>query len=130
MMVEFHTNERMVRGANSSFLFLIPKRKNPSKVSDYMTISLVGCIFKVIPKVLANRLKKAINKIISDTQSTFITGRQILNVILVANKIVVDEERRRKKEVVIFKVDFEKAFDCVDWKFWVFLIEKMGFPLK
>jgi hypothetical protein len=58
VMGEFHSNGRMVRGANSSFIVLIPKNKNPVKLADYRPISLIGCIYKVIAKVLANRLKR------------------------------------------------------------------------
>jgi len=51
--------------------------------------------------------------VISDSQSTFIKGRQILDGILVANEIV-DEARRCKKELILFKVDFGKAYDSID----------------
>jgi hypothetical protein len=65
VMREFHENGRMVRGANSSFIVLIPKKKNPLKLSEFRPISLIWCIYKVIAKVLANRLKKVIDSVIS-----------------------------------------------------------------
>lgn len=68
---------------------------------------------KVIAKVLANRLRKVIASIISDTQTSFIAGRQILDGILIANEIV-DEVKIKKREILLFKVDFEKAYDTVD----------------
>lgn len=118
-----------MRGANCSFMVLIPKRKHPSKIHDYRLISLVGCIYKVISKILTNRLKEVINNIISKTQSTFIFGRYILDGILVANEIV-DDGRSKKKEVVLFKVDFKKVYGCVDWNFLMYVMEKLGFPMK
>ncbi|CAK8531084.1 unnamed protein product [Lathyrus sativus] len=69
------------------------------------------------------------DKIISEMQLAVIAGRQILDVILVANEIV-DEARKRRKEVLLFKVDFEKAYDYVDSKCLIYLMEKIRFLPK
>lgn len=123
---EFHTYDRMVKTANCSFLVLIPKNRNPTKIIDYRPISLIGYIYKVILKILANILKKVLSSIISESQSAYITGRQILDGVLVANEIV-DEAKRKKKEVIISKVDFEKAYDLVDWIFLSSVMETWDF---
>jgi hypothetical protein len=68
---------------------------------------------KVLAKVLANRLKSVIGKVISETQSAFVKYRKILDGILIANE-VVDDAKKRKKETLMFKVDFEKAYDSVE----------------
>lgn len=104
---------------------LIPKRENPSKVNDFQLISLIGCLYKVSSKVLANRLRKMMKSLISDYQLAFIKGRQILDGILIANE-VVDDAERKKKRAVFFKVDFEKAYVLVCWDF-LDLMNKMGF---
>ncbi|MCH96748.1 cysteine-rich receptor-like protein kinase, partial [Trifolium medium] len=83
-------------------------------VSDFRPISLVGCLYKVLAKVLANRLRGVIGKLISETQSAFVRGRQILDGIMIANELV-DDAKRNNKELILFKVDFEKAYDSVDW---------------
>lgn len=75
VMTEFHQNGKIVKGANSSFMVLIPKKTNPMKISDFRPISLIGCIYKVLSKVLANKIKKVIGSVISETQSAFISGR-------------------------------------------------------
>jgi hypothetical protein len=129
VMTEFHTNDRIVKGVNCTFIVLIPKKKNPVKLSDFRPISLIRCIYKVISKVLANRLKKVIGSVVSETQSAFISGRQILDGVLIANEIV-DEAKRKKKEALMFKVDFVKAFDYVDLNFLDFVMQKMGFHEK
>ena len=77
--------------------------------------------------MLANRLRSVIGLVISDAQSAFIKGRQILDGILVANEIV-DDARKRQKELLLFKVDFEKAYDSVDWGYLEEVMFKMGFP--
>jgi hypothetical protein len=72
-------------------------------------------------------LRLVIGSVISDSQSAFIKGRQILDGILVANE-VVDEARKHKKELLLFKVDFEKAYDSIDWNYLDAVMLKMGFP--
>jgi hypothetical protein len=54
-----------------------------------------------------------IGSVISETHYAFIKNRQILDGILIANE-VVDEARKLKKELLMFKVDFEKAYDFTD----------------
>jgi hypothetical protein len=66
--------------------------------------------------------------VISETQSTFVKERQILDDILIANE-VVDEARKSNKELMVFKVDFEKAYDSVDWGYLDEVMNKMAFPL-
>ncbi|XP_028100123.1 uncharacterized protein LOC114299551 [Camellia sinensis] len=85
---EFHTNGKLVKGINSSFITLIPKRDNPLGLSDYRPISLVGSMYKIIAKLLANRLKSIMPHIISEPQSAFLSGRNILDGVLVANEVV------------------------------------------
>ena len=109
-LTEFHRNDRLAKGINSTFITLIPKVDNPHRLNDFRPISLVGSIYKILAKVLANRLRSVIGLVISDAQSAFIKGRQILDGILVANEIV-DDARKRHKELLLFKVDFKKAYD-------------------
>lgn len=68
----------------------------------------MGSLYKVLAKLLANRLKDVIGSVISDAQSAFVKGRQILDGILMANKMV-DEAKKLNKYLLLFKVDFEKA---------------------
>ena len=123
-MVEFHRNGKLSKGINSTFIALIPKIDNPRKLNDYRPISLVGSIYKVLAKVLANRLWQVIGSIVAEEQSTFVQKSQILDGILIANE-VVDEASRSKKELLLFKVDFEKAYDSVDWGYLNAVMERM-----
>jgi len=52
------------RGTNTSFVCFVPKSKNPQQLSDFRPISLVGCLYKIITKMLSLRLKKVISKVI------------------------------------------------------------------
>jgi hypothetical protein len=87
----------------------------------------VGSFYKVLAKLLAKRLRGVIGTVISDTQSAFVKGRQILDGILVANE-VVDEAKKLNKNLLMFKVDFEKAYDFVDWNYLDDVMCKMSFP--
>ncbi|GJT20008.1 hypothetical protein Tco_0878714 [Tanacetum coccineum] len=69
----------MPNGANSLFFTLIPNVNNPTLITDFRPILLIGIHYKIIAKILANRLSKVIDKIVSKEQSAFIDGRQILD---------------------------------------------------
>ncbi|CAJ2642053.1 unnamed protein product [Trifolium pratense] len=123
----FHRNGKLTKGINSTFIALIPKVDSPQRLNDFRPISLVGGIYKILAKVLANRLCLVIGSVISESQTAFVKDRQILDGILIANEIV-DEARKSKKELMLFKVDFEKAYDSVDWSYLDKVMESMSFP--
>ncbi|GJT85864.1 putative RNA-directed DNA polymerase, eukaryota, reverse transcriptase zinc-binding domain protein, partial [Tanacetum coccineum] len=116
-------------GSNSSFFTLIPKGSNPIFIKDFCPISLIGVPYKIIAKILANRLDKVIDKIVSHEQSTFIVGRQILDGPLILSEIV-EWFKKKKKKLLIFKVDFEKAFNSVSWIYLDFVLLNLGFGSK
>ena len=76
------------RSHNATFLVLIPKKEGASDVQDYRSISLVRSLYKIIAKVLANRLKGVMGKLVSNSQNAFVEGRQILVAVLVANEAI------------------------------------------
>jgi hypothetical protein len=127
-IMEFHRNGCLTKGINTTFIALIPKVESPQRLNDFRPISLVGSMYKILAKVLANRLHSIIGSVISDSQSAFVKGRQILDGILVANE-VVDDARRSDKELLMLKVDFEKAYDSIDWGYLYNVMHKMGFPV-
>lgn len=123
---EFHSNGRLVQGINSSFIVLVPKKTNPLSLDDYRPISLINSLYKILAKCLANRLRQVIHKLINPSQSAFISGRNITDSIVACNEMV-DLLKHRSSGNFLFKVDFEKAFDCVHWDFLMEMMMKMGF---
>lgn len=126
---DFHCHAKFVKGINSSFIALLPKKKNPLTMEDYRPISLINSMYKIISECLANRSKKVIEKIISPPQSAFIGDRNIFESILTCNEMIHSMKKIRAGSF-IFKVDFEKAFDCVRWDFLLDMMDKMGFGSK
>ncbi|KAJ0744136.1 putative RNA-directed DNA polymerase [Helianthus annuus] len=126
---EFFSNGKISNGCNSSFVALIPKVKDPQLISEFRPISLVGSIYKIIAKVLANRLKLVISDISSPVQSAFVGGRNILDSPMIVGETVA-WAKKSKVKLLVFKVDFAKAYDSLNWKFLLRLMEKMNFPSK
>ncbi|GAU22961.1 hypothetical protein TSUD_247050 [Trifolium subterraneum] len=127
-IADFHRNWKLTKGLNSTFIALIPKVDSPQCLNDFRPISLVGSLYKILAKVLANRLRLVIGSVISESQTSFVKDRQILDGILIANE-AVDEARKTKKELLLFKVDFEKAYDSVDWSYLDAVMGRMSFPV-
>nr|GEV12839.1 putative RNA-directed DNA polymerase, eukaryota, reverse transcriptase zinc-binding domain protein [Tanacetum cinerariifolium] len=123
---DFFLNRYFPKRCNSSFIALIPKVSNVTLVSDFRPISLINCQYKIIGKILANRLSLVIGSCISPEQSAFIKGSNILDGPLILNE-VINWYRKRKENLMIFKVDFEKAFDSLRWDFLDIVMEKIGF---
>ncbi|GKB75217.1 RNA-directed DNA polymerase, eukaryota, partial [Tanacetum coccineum] len=105
---------------------LIPKVPDAKFVSDFRPISLIGSVYKVITKVLANRLGHVISDLVSNTQSAFIKNRQILDGPFILNEIIA-WCKRKKRQSLIFKVDFAKAYDSVRWDFLLEVLDAFGF---
>nr|GEU97174.1 RNA-directed DNA polymerase, eukaryota [Tanacetum cinerariifolium] len=103
-------------GCNSSFIVLIPKVPGANMVKDFRPISLIGCLYKIIAKIIANRLVRVMGDIVNEVQSAFIADRQILDSPFILNE-VMHWCKVKKKQMLIFKVDFEKAYDSVRWDF-------------
>ncbi|GAU13743.1 hypothetical protein TSUD_82520 [Trifolium subterraneum] len=123
---EFHCNATLPKAITASFLALIPKKDHPQVLSDYRPICLVSSLYKILSKVLAGRLKKVLGKLISKVQSAFLPNRQILDAVLVINELI-DLAKRRKDKCLLFKVDFERANDSVNWNFLDYMMGRMGF---
>ncbi|KAJ9680532.1 hypothetical protein PVL29_019761 [Vitis rotundifolia] len=126
---DFFERGKFVRSLNTTFLVLIPKKGGAEDLTDFRPISLVGSLYKLLAKVLANRLKKVVGKVVSTTQNAFVEGRQILDAALIANE-VIDSLLKRKESGVLCKLDLEKAYDRINWDFLLSVMKKMGFGEK
>lgn len=108
-------NAVMPQELNYTHIALIPKIKNPTKISDFRPISLCIVLYKIIAKVLANRMKKFLESIISETQSAFVPGRLITDNIVVSFELVhfMNQQRASNNCNMALKLDMGKAYDRV-----------------
>ena len=116
IVLDFLNSGNMVPDINHTNIVLIPKVKNPEKISDFRPISLRNVIYKIISKVLANRLKQVLPHVISPTQSVFVLGRLIMDNVLVAYETLHTMHCRKKgkKRSLALKLDISKAYDRVE----------------
>jgi hypothetical protein len=117
---DFHAGDLFEKSINVSFISLIPKIPGAYSLKDFWPISHVGGIYKIIAKVLANRLKSVLEKVISKSQSAFIKGRQILDPILIANDCL-DSRLKSREQSVICKMNrsFKLGFSFVYVEVWL-----------
>jgi hypothetical protein len=108
---------------------LIPKVRPSFGVTDFRPISLLGCLYKLIAKVLTARLSNVMDSLVNSTQSAFIKGRNLVDGVVVVNE-VLDVAKKTGRECMVFKVDFEKAYDSVDWGFLEYMLRRFGFCEK
>ncbi|KAL0004665.1 hypothetical protein SO802_012226 [Lithocarpus litseifolius] len=120
---------RLLPGMNHTFISLIPKAKNPESVSEFRPIALCNILYKLVSKVLANRLKKFLPHIISESQSAFQSDKAISDNILVAFETLHHMKRKKggKSGHLALKLDISKAYDRLEWVFLKKVMERMGF---
>ncbi|RVW99076.1 Transposon TX1 uncharacterized 149 kDa protein [Vitis vinifera] len=106
---DFFERGKFVRSLNSTFLVLVPK--------------------KDLAKVLANRLKKVVSKVVSSAQNAFVEGRQILDAALIANE-AIDSMLKGDEAGVLCKLDLEKAYDHINWDFLITRGLRQGDPIS
>ena len=129
MFKEFYEQNVFLKSLNNTFFVLLPKKGETEDLRDFRPISLLRGLYKLLAKVLANRLKKVIGKVVSPDQNVFVKGRQILDVSLIANE-VIDVWQKMSEKGLIYKLDIEKAYDSINWLFLMKVMQKMGFGPK
>lgn len=129
LILDFHNSGRNLKSINRASISLIPKKETPITISDYRPISVINTSVKIITKILANRLQIHLPQLIAQNQTAFIKGRSMMESFLVAREFLTFCSTR-KLPAILYKVDFEKAFDTVDWCFLTNLLIERGFPPK
>ena len=119
----------MPQGWNDTIIVLIPKVKQPEKLKDLRPISLCNVLYKLVSKVLANRLKKILPDIISPSQSAFVPGRMITDNVLLAYELThhINNRRRGAGGLAAIKLDMSKAYNRIEWPFLKKMMQNMGF---
>ncbi|KAL2921104.1 LINE-1 retrotransposable element ORF2 protein [Bienertia sinuspersici] len=127
---DFFSNAKMLKELNCTKLTLIPKVNFPKNVTEFRPIACCNTIYKCIAKLLCNRLKKVLPDIISQNQSGFVEGRQIVHNVSIVQDLVGIYNRKASPPGCLLKVDIRKAYDSVQWDFLKEMMKALNFPDK
>ena len=116
------------KGLNATILALIPNKLEALEMKDYRPISCCNFIYKVISKLIANRLKIVLPKFISGNQSAFVKDRLLIENLLLATELGKDYHKDLISARCAIKIDISKAFDSVQWSFILHALAAMDFP--
>ncbi|XP_074574624.1 uncharacterized protein LOC141831085 [Curcuma longa] len=126
-VVDFFRGSPFPRGMAATTIVLIPKIEGAQRWQDFRPISLCNVSNKIISKLIANRLGKVLDAIISPTQSGFVAGRNISDNILLAQELYHKMNYHIRGGNLILKLDMAKAYDRIQWEFLFQIMEAFGF---
>ena len=115
---------------NSTTLALVPKKIDSMEMRDYRPIACCNVLYKVVSKILANRLRILLPRMVSANQSAFAQGRLLMENVLLASELVKDYHKEDVSPRCLMKIDISKAFDSVQWSFVLRGLEAMEVPGK
>jgi hypothetical protein len=120
----------VVYGAlNATFIALTPKEEKPETFSDFLLISLCNLIYKIITKIINNRIKPMLSKFMTKEQFGFLDDRQILDAIGVSQESI-HNIKSKKMKALIMNIDLMKAYDRVNWDFLRLVLLQVGLSLE
>ncbi|KAL2225019.1 UNVERIFIED_CONTAM: putative mitochondrial protein [Sesamum indicum] len=123
-VLDFFTTGKLLKQVNSTLLALIPKvHTPPMSVNDFRPISCCNVLYKVITKLLVQRLSMVLDKLISPCQAAFIPGKSIGDNIMLAQELFTGYNQIRLPPRCELKVDIRKAYDTVEWDFHVAVLQ-------
>lgn len=122
---EIWTTEVWPEDWMESIFILLQKKGSTEDCSNYRTISLISHASNVLLNVIHARLRYYVDSQIPPEQAGFVKGRetreQILNI-----RQLVEKSREFNQPLVMCFIDYNKAFDCVQWrKLWT-VMQEMG----
>jgi hypothetical protein len=123
---QLYTGELPLFKLNFGVITLLPKKEDATQIQQYRPICLLNVCFKIFTKVGTNRITGIAPKVIRPTQSAFLPGRNILEGVVILHE-TIHELHSKKMDGVLFKIDFEKAYDKVKWPFLWQTLRMKGF---
>lgn len=132
LVQQFFVTGKFDKCTTDTNIVLIPKKQEPSNMTELRPISLCNVSYKIASKVLANRIKRILEGVISETQSAFILGQLISDNTMIAYEVMHYMKRKvsGKAGWMALKLDMSKAYDRVEWNFLRAMLEKFGFDRR
>ncbi|XP_058751102.1 uncharacterized protein LOC131624142 [Vicia villosa] len=115
---------------NANTIVLIPKTNEPNSINNYRPIALANCKFKIITKIMADRLATILPSLISKEKNGFVMGRNIKDSICLTSEAINILHNKSYSGNVALKIDISKAFDTISWKFLLSTLECFSFCIK
>lgn len=129
LIAECFANPSKIRDLNQTLITLIPNCDDPSRVSQLRPIALCNVSYKIISKIIVQRLKTFLPDVISPNQSSFIEGISTIDNILVMQEAIHSlNHLKGNKGFMIIKLDLEKAYDRLEWSFILKSLELLNIP--
>lgn len=114
---------------NHTLLTLIPKCNDPSLVSQFRPTALCNVVYKIVTKIITQRLHSIMPSVVAENQSSFISGRSTIdNILSLQETIHSFKQLHGKKGYMIIKLDLEKAYDRLEWTFVLETLNLLGLP--
>jgi hypothetical protein len=126
LVKSFDKGDLNIDRINYARIILIPKEEGARSLKKFRHISLINCRFKIFVKALNNRLERVGDRLLAPNQTTFVKGRYIPESVVSTNEIIHSSVKGGDKGLVL-KLDYEKAYDRVDWGFLEEMLRARGF---
>ncbi|XP_028554221.1 uncharacterized protein LOC114580528 [Dendrobium catenatum] len=126
---DFFISNTMHEEWKETLIILIPKVANADGPTKFRPISLCQSLYKVVAKIIVNRMKPVLSFVVGEEQGAFVPGRSISNHGLLAQEIIGNFQHSTKLSgMMALKVDMEQAYDCMDWATLEHVMRLMEFP--
>ncbi|KAL3700949.1 hypothetical protein R1sor_018971 [Riccia sorocarpa] len=129
MIHHFWDCGELLKGIRTAVIKMIPKSDNKTKLTNWRPLSVMTLTYKLIAKLMAERLKKLIPALVDTQQAGFIKGRSITSNLL-SLRLGIDWDKMSNQTCMFLKLDFIKAYDRVNQNFLMQVLRTMGFTEK
>lgn len=129
-IMDFFDRERLYKAFNSTVFTLIHRSDEAKSIREYIHIYVCTTLYKIISKILTDRIGKVLESIIGQNHTTFIPNQNIHNHILLAYELIKGYSRKEGASRCMTQLDLQKTYDMVDWKAFERIMQELGFPIN